>query len=198
MSACRAVDENNEREIKERVRPFKLNGPFAKGIDMTLPKSIFAAAIAVVLAAGSGTNLGAADIPMVPAPVAGQYSQPATTVPPGGCPTCAAASSQSMGAKSCPNCGSHWFQHHTKGPYVVNLCPGACFGYFQTQWRKWDDVCPYPYQGIGVSDAPKPVAPVLPGISKPATTIPTPRPVDTKPMSSNYTLPSIPVAGNIR
>jgi hypothetical protein len=165
---------------------------------MTLPKSFIAPAVAVVLMAWNCSNLNAADIPMVPPPVAGQYSQPAATAPPGNCPTCASAASHATGSKSCSTCGSHWFQHHTKGPYVVELCPGACFGYFQTQWRKWDDVCPYPYQGIGVSDAPKPVAPVLPNIGKPGTTIPGPRPVDPKPMSSNFSLPPIPVAGNNR
>jgi len=63
-----------------------------------------------------------------------------------------------------------------KGYYPVNLCPGACFGYFQTQWRKWDEVCPYPYLGQGVTDAPR-----LPGTTapKPGELTP-PRPFDPK------------------
>lgn len=54
-------------------------------------------------------------------------------------------------------CG-HAHHKHCK-PYVTTLCPGACFGYFQTQWNRWEDVCPHPYQGIGISDAPRPVTP---------------------------------------
>ena len=46
---------------------------------------------------------------------------------------------------NCSTCGNKLLgNHRDKGPYPVTLCPGACFGYFQTQWRKWDEVCPYP------------------------------------------------------
>jgi hypothetical protein len=165
---------------------------------MTTYKSILASAVAAVLALVSSDSLRAADYQIVAPPVVGQ-----STAPVAGCPTCAAASSSVGGCKSC---GTSWFHHHDKGPYVVNLCPGACFGYFQTQWRKWDDVCPYPYQGIGVSDAPKPPSPVLPGVSKPGTTLPGPRPIDPKPGSdskpgdikpmSSITIPQIPRPGN--
>jgi len=165
---------------------------------MTRHKSILAPAVAAVLALVSSDSLRAADYQIVAPPVVAQPAAPAA-----GCPTCAAASSSVGGCKSC---GTSWFHHHDKGPYVVNLCPGACFGYFQTQWRKWDDVCPYPYQGIGVSDAPKPPSPVLPGVSKPGTTLPGPRPVDPKPGSdskpgdlkpmSSLTIPQIPRPGN--
>jgi hypothetical protein len=177
-----------------------LNSPIAKGIDMTLHKSIPTAAVAVVLALWTDNSLYAADYPSVPAPVMGQAGMATTAAPVSGCPTCGTAGPRVTGS-SCATCGSSWFHKHDKGPYVVNLCPGACFGYFQTQWRKWDDVCPYPYQGIGVSDAPRPPAPALPGISKPGTTIPGPRPVepktsDSKPMSYFNQLPPIPVPGN--
>jgi hypothetical protein len=142
---------------------------------MTVHKSILTAATAVLFALCT-TGSPAADNQPVPPTVAGQASMPGTTVPVRSCPTCGSGNANMGGYKSCPTCGSSWLHHHTKGPYVVNLCPGACFGYFQTHWRKWDDVCPYPYQGIGVSDAPKPPAPVLPAV-----TIPKPRPVETKP-----------------
>ena len=63
--------------------------------------------------------------------------------------------------------------------YPVTLCPGACFGYFQTQWRKWDEVCPYPYLGVGVSDAMR-----TPGAAPPrpipGSELAPPRPVDPK------------------
>jgi hypothetical protein len=169
---------------------------------MNVHKLIFTAAVAVVFAISIQGNVRAADTPAVPQPVAGAATLPATGAPVVGCATCGSAGGLA-GGKSCPTCGSSWFRKHDKGPYVVNLCPGACFGYFQTQWRKWDDVCPYPYQGIGVSDAPKPVAPVLPGINKTTTpTIPSPRPVegktsDSKPMSSNTPSIPIPVYGSL-
>jgi hypothetical protein len=158
-----------------------LNSPSAKGIEMTVHKFILAAAVAVVLAVWTDSSVRAADYPPIPPPVMGQPNASAVPVPASSCPTCGAAAGHAAGCKSCSTCGSSWYHKKDKGPYVVNLCPGACFGYFQTQWRKWDDVCPYPYQGIGVSDAPKPPAPALPAITKPgATTIPSPRPVDSK------------------
>jgi hypothetical protein len=138
---------------------------------MSIHKSILTPALAAVLALWSCDSLRAGDFQIVPPPVNSQYSAPAT------CPTCTGTSSSAGGCKSC---GSSWFHHHTKGPYEVNLCPGACFGYFQTQWRKWDDVCPYPYQGVGVSDAPRPPSQVLPTPGKGATVLPDPRSVDPK------------------
>jgi hypothetical protein len=165
---------------------------------MFFSKNSYIPAVAAVLAVWGAANLRAADYPMVPPPISGQF-----TVSPAGCTTCSGLGSTTgtcqscQGNKGCATCGSAWFQKHEKGPYVVNLCPGACFGYFQTQWRKWDDVCPYPYQGIGVTDAPRPPAPALPG-----TTLPGPRPVEPKidpktgkPMTMNG-YPQIPVPGN--
>jgi hypothetical protein len=68
----------------------------------------------------------------------------------------------------------------SKTPYQVHLCPGACFGYFQTQWRRWDEVCPYPYLGMGVNDAPRiPGTPMPPPKSGGGELAP-PRPLDPK------------------
>jgi hypothetical protein len=157
---------------------------------MSVRNSLVLPAASVLLAMWSYDTVRADDFQVVPPPLGGQYSAPAS-----GCAACAAAKATST-SKSCPNCGSSWFHHHEKGPYVVNLCPGACFGYFQTQWRKWDDVCPYPYQGVGVSDAPRPSSPALPPLSKPDGTLPAPRTVEPKapelkPMSSSA-LPPVP------
>jgi hypothetical protein len=158
---------------------------------MNIQRYMLTPAMAAVIALWS-TNLKAADTAS-PAPTTMPAPGPLTyNAQAGGCPTCAAGSAGSSGCKGCQSCGSTWFHHHDKGPYVVNLCPGACFGYFQTQWRKWDDVCPYPYQGISVSDAPRPVAPLLPAPTpaKPTGTLPIPQP-ETKsgtvrPMSYSY------------
>jgi hypothetical protein len=146
---------------------------------------------AVFVAAGSGAS--AADpVPgyLAPptAPVTQSYLQPS-----GGCATCGTATRGGLfGHGSCgkPTCPTGLFGHK-KEPYVVTLCPGACFGYFQTQWRKWDEVCPYPYQGTGVSDAagqPSPFLPSPPGSDRPPVdkkgkdggTLPDPRPIDPK------------------
>jgi len=74
-----------------------------------------------------------------------------------GCATCNSA------AAACDTCGKvrkSFFHHHkTCTPYQTTLCPGACFGYFQTQWHRWENVCPIPYQGVGLTDAPIRVAP---------------------------------------
>jgi hypothetical protein len=81
----------------------------------------------------------------------------------------------------CPTCGKLFtgsLLHKSPNPYPVTLCPGTCFGYFQTQWRKWDEACPYPYLGVGVSDAAR-----TPGMMVPPTgpnTLGPPRGVDPK------------------
>lgn len=56
-------------------------------------------------------------------------------------------------------------------PRVPYLAPGACFGYFQTQWHRWEDVCPIPYQGAGLTDAPaRPGPPINPAAPSPDAT----------------------------
>ncbi|MBX9622246.1 MAG: hypothetical protein K2X82_00375 [Gemmataceae bacterium] len=69
----------------------------------------------------------------------------------------------------CPTCLNGrfgiGFRHR---PTVPTLAPGACFGYFPTQWNRWEDVCPLPYAG-----APEPP----PGPKAPKTAaLPDPRP----------------------
>jgi hypothetical protein len=83
-----------------------------------------------------------------------------------GCATC----KHGLAKSKCPQCGKlnvGNLLRRTPNPYPVSLCPGACFGYFQTQWRKWEEVCPYPYLGMGPSQ------------SRPGD-LPHPRPVDQK------------------
>jgi hypothetical protein len=125
---------------------------------------------AVALAWGTSASF-AADVTAPPAPVVIGAS-PVGVAGPGcaGCETCPEG-----GAKSKFRPG---LLHKDKNaPFNVTLCPGACYGYFQTQWRKWDDVCPYPYTGIGVSDAPRlpgaPLPPLPGGLGQP-------RPLDPK------------------
>ncbi len=112
----------------------------------------------------------------------------------GGCKSCGGGGGKSCGGGAC---GTPLFGHgghfggignKHKEPFVVQLCPGACFGYFQTQWRRWDEVCPYPYQGMNVSDSPKPPTPYLaspsermpPRKTSDSGVLPLPRPVDPK------------------
>lgn len=78
-----------------------------------------------------------------------------------GCATCNSA------ATACNSCGKlkkHF--HKCCTPYQTTLCPGACFGYFQTQWHRWENVCPIPYQGVGLTDTPARVAPPAPVVPK--------------------------------
>lgn len=147
---------------------------------------------AALVAAVCGSGLRAADMPFIPPPGSPAIAGPVSGQPvASSCPTCGGNVSS---GKTCQTCGSSWFHKHEKGPYQVNLCPGACFGYFQTQWRKWDDVCPYPYQGIGVSDAPRPPAPAL-AVPNPkgAGTLPGPRQVEPKGGSDKPISPTIPM-----
>lgn len=77
----------------------------------------------------------------------------------------------------CPTCvngkyGIGW----RKRPTVPTLVPGACFGYFPTQWSKWQDICPLPYPGAGVVESPtaprKPTPPAIPPATLPGDTPP--------------------------
>lgn len=117
----------------------------------------------VFSAAGVGTA-AASDQPAVAAPGAAPVAP---------CPTCAQPAGTCSTCKTCTS-GKLGVFHKPCKPYTPTLCPGACFGYFQTQWNRWEDVCPHPYQGIGISDAPKPVTPstTQPVPNTPATPIP--------------------------
>jgi hypothetical protein len=109
---------------------------------------------AMIAAAAWAVPARAADEGRAAAPV---YGAPVSADPAGGtCATCGGAG-PTVGCSTCGKLlrGHARFGHKNTGPFQVNLCPGACFGYFQTQWRKWEDVCPYPYIGHGVSDAPR-------------------------------------------
>ncbi|MCS6864656.1 MAG: hypothetical protein RMJ56_17650 [Gemmataceae bacterium] len=121
----------------------------------------------MVLSAGSTV---AADVTPPPLPIAPpSVSDPAWIADPG-CPTC----QHGLPKSRCASCGprlGHLTQKNKNAPYPVQLCPGACFGYFQTQWRRWEEVCPYPYQGVGVSDAPR----------RPGSPLPPPRSIDPPP-----------------
>jgi hypothetical protein len=146
---------------------------------------------AAALALWCSGSVRAADVPAKPPPLVVVGTEGA---PSGGCSTCAGPA-----VGSCNNgaCGRHMISlhHHSKEPFVVNLCPGACFGYFQTQWRKWDEVCPYPYQGVGVGDAPRPALPIpTEKFPKKDGALPEPRPVDPK-MKDPKLPPPPPVSG---
>jgi hypothetical protein len=126
---------------------------------MSLSKLFARAAFAAALAWSGGAVALAADVvpprPIAPAVAGGAPVIVEREAAPGGCATC----QHGAAASTCPRCSKWLSWHKNKPPFQVTLCPGACFGYFQTQWRKWDDVCPYPYLGTGASDAGR-----LPGV----------------------------------
>jgi hypothetical protein len=141
---------------------------------MTISARIRRWAFALAAALGTTTAARAADetpaAPAVAAPAIGAA----------GCATCNGAAP----AAGCASCGRHLggFIAAKRAPYVPSLCPGACFGYFQTRWNKWDDVCPLPYAGAGVSDAPPPAAGYVPPAPQPLPQpLPMPPKSDTKP-----------------
>jgi len=89
----------------------------------------------------------------------------------------------------------NWLENHKPlPPITVNLCPGACFGHFQTQWRKWEDACPYPYTGS--YDPIRPEIPNIPSASDAAPgkngTLPDPRIGEPKKMKSSIAPLNIP------
>lgn len=126
-----------------------------------LLQAIMPGAAALVLLVGSG-RAHASDTPVAPSPPAAAP----LAIP---CPTCAAgAPAPAPGGSwgkggSCKTCRTIGRKcSHCAHCYAPYLCPGACFGYFQTQWHRWEDVCPIPYQGTGVSDSPPPATPYIP------------------------------------
>ena len=129
------------------------------------------AGVLVVMAGVTG-SAAAADTPAPPAPAAAAppaYAyQPAALPPHPNCPTCNAAPAPAP----CGDCGTSYghggkggwlgfgmFEKKAKPMRVPALCPGACFGYFQTQWTPWCEACPIPYAGHGATDAPPPKTP---------------------------------------
>ncbi len=135
-------------------------------------------AAAVAALAWAGSSAVASDV-TPPAP--GTVVAAPVSVGGPGCESCQHGAIRA----NCNVCGKLLGGHlhkNKKAPYPVTLCPGACFGYFQTQWRKWDEVCPYPYIGVGVGDAPRPPS----GVLNPRPTVPggsdltPPRPLDPK------------------
>lgn len=157
-------------------------------------------AVAVAVFAWAGSAAGAADVtPTAPGTL---VAAPVSVGDPG-CVSCQHGAIRA----NCNVCGKLLgsIRHKDKkAPYQVNLCPGACFGYFQTQWRKWDEVCPYPYTGVGVNDAPRPPAGVLNPRPSGSDLTP-PRPLDPKmadpkmpepPKVGTLGLPAIPTVPN--
>jgi hypothetical protein len=126
--------------------------------------------LAAAALAWAGGAADAADVPPPPPVVVG--AAPVTVGEAPGCATCQQGGLFKGHRSTCDKL------LHKKGPYPVHLCPGACFGYFQTQWRKWDEVCPYPYLGVGVGDAARPPGGVL--HPRPGEILTPPRPVDPK------------------
>ncbi|MCI0703619.1 MAG: hypothetical protein L0241_21265 [Planctomycetia bacterium] len=158
-------------------------------------KVIVAASVAVGMWVSGSAS--ASDVPSAPASEPGNLFP----IPTGSCAACEHGKTKSGVAIGGPALlgKGHARPHKGKELYSVNLCPGACFGYFQTQWRKWDEVCPYPYLGIGPGNISNP--PTGPFIPKPPVLVPgtpltPPRPLDPKMLDPKKTggsdLPMIP------
>jgi hypothetical protein len=150
---------------------------------MAVSKFFARAAFVAALAWAGGEALGADVVPPRPIAPAVVGAPPVLgagpvivegEAGPGGCATC----QHGAAAGTCSRCAKWLALHKHKGQFPVTLCPGACFGYFQTQWRKWDEVCPYPYLGTGVSDAGRLPGPVV--APKTGTELTPPRTLDPK------------------
>lgn len=143
--------------------------------------------IAVVgLAVGYVGLATAADEPIVVVPADPAAACATCTTGPGGAPC------NLGGCKTCNGC-------NPKKPVVGQLRAGACYGYFQTQWHRWEDVCAIPYQGVGLNDSPSrgsviPAPPPVPRSDAPAKTgaAPSPMPIP----AAKGVLPIIPAPEN--
>lgn len=144
---------------------------------------------ATAMLAWSDCSAFAADTPM-PAQMTSAFGAAPVSVGAPGCATCEHGSP----AADCTSCGRKLLPGRlcNKTPHAsASLCPGACFGYFQTQWRKWDDVCPYPYLGIGPGNMQQPGG----SLQQPRTL--DPKMIEPKKVGANSgsDLPAIPVPG---
>src|SRR5262245_29702363 len=91
---------------------------------------------------GAGAN--AADGPGVSVSSTAPAALAATPyASPAGCSTAGGGLSRYTAAwRGVPDCNAQCDKSRlskSKPPYTVNLCPGACFGYHQTQWRSWNE-----------------------------------------------------------
>jgi hypothetical protein len=171
----------------------------------TLARRLSARALGLVVVLGPGGSALASDVAPAPLPAApavvGHAAPCPTCAPPPA--TCASCTGPKTGHALLGRIG-----HRNKAPYETYLCPGACFGYFQTRWSRWEDVCPLPYQGTGLSDAPPPHPGYVPPVPQPSPPtgadprkprdgeLPAPRPADPpkQPGSSRSApLPPLPI-----
>jgi len=150
--------------------------PTAKGIAMSARIATFTA---VLVLSGFGIAR-AADAPA-------SYGTSAVVVQPGGACTSCEVVPMACTKIKCTGCVPNWLdKHHPLPPKPVDLCPGACFGYFPTQWRRWEDACPYPFTMN--NDMPHPAIPTIPSSDTwPGKNgrIPDPRPFEPKKMKSS-------------
>jgi hypothetical protein len=102
----------------------------------------FARAVAAVAVLGTAGGTRAGDHPVYLPP-----SAPGGAKAGAPCGPCSSPATTGMTARG-----------KAKAACPTKLCPEACFGYYQTQWSRWDAVCPLPYQGVGVPDSPPPKA----------------------------------------
>src|SRR4051812_7504512 len=162
---------------------------------MTLGSYLRLVAPLAALVGWAGTSAAADQaLPVYAAPTL----SPGVGAPAIDCPTCHGGGAPA----GCATCGKGHlgvFHKHCRVFYVPHLCPGACFGYFQTQWHRWENVCPIPYQGAGLSDAPPPVvatppAPTIPTDKKPGE-LKSPTPVPGAPPAPMPGVPPAPMPG---
>ena len=116
------------------------------------------------------------------------------------CPTCGPTISASSESK-CGHCGliptPIFDKLFIKKHCVPTICPGSCFGHFQTKWTPWPAACPqwqagvvgydpnlvhqYPPAGIRTNIEPEKKIPAAentgPGDTTPKDLMPKPRPV---------------------
>jgi len=123
------VDDPNERHSLE-THPHTSAELASKGIAMSARIRIFTAAlVAGLCTAGAGT--------------AGDGTPAVIVHANGACTACEVVPSANTRMNLS---GEHPLHKHVKPlPAInVNLCGGACYGYFPTQWRSWEEACGIP------------------------------------------------------
>jgi hypothetical protein len=145
-----------------------------------------AAALATMGLAACTGSAAAGDVPpriVAPVPVSVFDTSSPSASPAPGCATCVGGVGSGCVSRGAA-LGRIHYQY--KAPYTTQLAPGGCFGYFPTQWRKWDEVCPQPQPVV----VPVPVTPSVP----PRTVEPKmPEPVPPGLKNGGSDLPPIPV-----
>lgn len=133
----------------------------------------------------------------------------------------------SCGSAECSSCGGGvmcgkkglkqyptFDSHYIKKFCAPTICPGSCFGHFQTKWTPWAYACPQwtpggmphdpslvnwypPTYGLGNQTPAPPTIPPAASPAAPSEPVPAPRPAPDEQASSPLPMPTLPTLPDV-